>query len=108
MKISLPSRDGRKTNSSQERPSSRTDQLVEASFSSDLSPITTNPQIKSSNSLTTMPSISKLKEFLARTSEKLSVYTGKQESSSNYMDISDKIRVISELKQKIRCLEAEK
>ena len=108
LQISLTSKNGRKTNLSQERPSSRTDQIVEASFSSDLSPITTNPQIKSANSLTTMPSISKLKEVLARTSEKLSVYTGKQEASSNNMDISDKVREISELKQKIRRLEAEK
>ena len=83
LQISLTSKNGRKTNLSQERPSSRTDQIVEASFSSDLSPITTNPQIKSANSLTTMPSI-------------------------NNMDISDKVREISELKQKIRRLEAEK
>ena len=97
LKLNLSHIDG-KSNSN--RPSSRTDQLVEASFSSDISPII-DTQPRASSSLNTMPSISKLREILAKTSEKLSVYTGKQDSSSIYNDIN-------ELKQKIRNLESEK
>ena len=107
LKINLPGLE-KKSDSSIERPSSRTDQLVEASFSSDLSPLIGRPQHKSSNSLVTMPSISKLKEVLARTSEKLKGYTGKPDSLSAFNDSPCKIKEIAELKQRIKDLEAEK
>ena len=106
--VSSPSSDSKRNAGQIERPSSRTDQLVEASFSSDMSPNREISPSKPSNAFSEMPSISKLKEVLAKTSEKLSVYTGKHEISSFYPDISEKTREISELKQRIRVLETEK
>lgn len=92
---------------SAERPSSRTDQLVESSFSSELSPIRDLSQPRSLNSLKSMPSIEKLREVLAKTSEKLSVYAPKPEPSASTESIL-KSKEIAGLKKQIRKLESEK
>ena len=91
-----------------EHPSIRTDQLVEASFSSEYSLICDSSHPLSSNSLRSAPSIHKLRELLSKTSEKLSSYTGRPENPSSYQDLVDKTKEISELKKKIRVLELEK
>lgn len=91
-----------------DHPSIKTDNLVEASFSSDYSPIYDSSYAQSSNSLKTMPSIHKLRDLLSKTSEKLNSYTVKSENSSTYQDLVDKTKEISELKKKIRTLELEK
>lgn len=85
-----------------------TDQLVEASFSSEYSPIYDTSHPQTSNSLRSIPSIHKLRELLSKTSEKLSSYTGRPENSSPYQDIVDKTKEISDLKKRIRVLELEK
>lgn len=91
-----------------EHPSIRTDNLVEASFSSEYSPIYDSSYAQSSNSLKTMPSIHKLRDLLSKTSEKLSSYTVKSEHTSTYQELVDKTKEISDLKKKIRILELEK
>ena len=108
LKLNLPAYESKNSLSSNiDRPSSRTDQLVEASFSTDLSPIYQNPAFNSDN-VTSLQSVSKLREILAKTSEKLNVYTKKPENSSNYVEIIQKDKEISDLKRKIRKLELEK
>ncbi|OMJ85652.1 hypothetical protein SteCoe_13004 [Stentor coeruleus] len=90
---------------SAERSSSRADQLVESSFSSELSPIRDSSQPRSLNSLKALPSIEKLREVLAKTSEKLSVYAPKPSVST---ENTLKSKEIAGLKKKIRKLESEK
>ncbi|OMJ88960.1 hypothetical protein SteCoe_8967 [Stentor coeruleus] len=85
----------------------RTDQFVESSFSSELSPIRDPSQPKSLNSPKSMPSIEKLREVLAKTSEKLSVYVPKPEPSTSTDNIL-KLKEIAGLKKQIRKLESEK
>ena len=106
-KIKLPGFESRSaSNASIERPSSRTDQLVEASFSSDLSPLHEMPT--NSNSLKSMPSVNKLREILAQTSEKLNNYTEKHGISNTYAEITEKNKEITELRKKLQDLETEK
>jgi hypothetical protein len=117
-----------------ERLSSRTDKIVEASFTSDVSqrieyPLASFPDPKDmikfrsrnfseadpdhfldsrSNTIKSFQSFDKLKDILAKTSEKLNVYTRKQDSSNIYAEILEKNKEIVELKRKVRKLEIEK
>lgn len=88
---------------SAERAVSRTDDLAESSFSDEISPITI-PQPRSLNSQKSLPSIKKLREVLAKTSKKLSIYA-KQKPSN---ELQQKSTEISSLKKHIRKLESKK
>lgn len=92
-----------------ERPSSRTDKLVEESFSSEIPPETSTPKLTSSASSKTLTSVSKLKDLLQKTSEKLK---GIQRKSAPDKQItpehSEKNSELLKLRREVRILEMEK
>ncbi|OMJ81077.1 hypothetical protein SteCoe_18536 [Stentor coeruleus] len=104
LQLNLPKSDTKRPKYlSAERAVSRTDDLEESSFSEDLSLIKV-PQPRSLNYQKSLPSIEKLREVLAKTSKKLSVYA--KLSPSN--DSHQKSKEISALKKQIHKLECEK
>jgi hypothetical protein len=89
------------------RPFSRTDRPSDNSFSSEMSPGKDSPRNKNFVSLKPGPSTNKLREILAQTSEKLSIYSGKPENSINLIEVAEKSKEITELKKTIKRLETD-
>jgi hypothetical protein len=87
--------------------SSRNEKAFEISSSSEASPMLDYAGPRSLNSLKSGPSTTKLKEILAKTSEKLSAYTTKPDQSLTASELIEKNKQISELKKTVSRLENE-
>ena len=91
-----------------ERPSSRTDKLVEASFSSD-NPESLTPKLGSSSSTKTLSSVSKLKDLLQKTSDKLKGIQSKSDPIKfSTPEQTEKSSELLKLRREVRILEMEK
>ncbi|OMJ66206.1 hypothetical protein SteCoe_37038 [Stentor coeruleus] len=111
--------------SSLERPSSRTDKLVDASFSSDIPQEGNEPKLIASSSYKTLKSVGKLKDLMQKTSEKLKsisrrtsqtpgipLLPNNQNKNDSYrtsqLDSPDKASELLKLRREVRILEMEK
>lgn len=92
---------------SSERPSSRTDKLVEASFSSEAPIECSTPKLSASSSTKTLTSVNKLKDLLQKTSDKLKGIQTKPERLQ-LTETNEKASEILRLKREVRILEMEK
>jgi hypothetical protein len=92
---------------SSERPSSRTDKLVEASFSSEVQPECSTPKLSVCSSSKTLTSVTKLKDLLQKTSDKLKGIQSKPERLPSN-EVPEKSSEILRLKREVRILEMEK
>ncbi|OMJ92474.1 hypothetical protein SteCoe_4819 [Stentor coeruleus] len=108
-----------------ERPSSRTDKLVERSFSSDVPQEGNTPKQVTSSAFKTLSSVGKLKDIMQKTSEKLKSisnrpsHTPRLTSLSNNQSKNESYRIsqfenqeksseLTKLRREIRILEMEK
>ena len=90
-----------------ERPSSRTNKLVD-SFSSEVPHVTVTPRVSTSSSHRDLPSVGKLKELLQKTSNKLKRLQSKGDPSNNEQREHKELAEISKLRREVRILELEK
>lgn len=110
---------------SSERPSSRTDKLVDASFSSDIPQEGNEPKLIASSSYKTLTSVGKLKDLMQKTSEKLKSISRRTSQTpgipllpnnlnkndsyrTSQLDNPDKSSELLKLRREIRILEMEK
>ena len=92
-----------------ERPSSRTDQLVEASFSSDNPAESLTPKLGSSASTKTISSVGRLKDLLQKTSDKLKGIQSKSDPIKfSTPEQTEKSSELLKLRREVRILEMEK
>ena len=92
---------------SSERPSSRTDKLVEASFSSEAPIDCLTPKRSGSSSTKNSSSVSVLKDLLQKTSNKLKGFQCKPEKVQ-FNDSSEKPTEVLKLRREVKILEMEK
>ena len=92
---------------SSERPSSRTDKLVD-SFSSEAPKGLATPRLSASSSNRDLPSVGKLKELLQKTSNRLKGLQSKGDLSRNDQREHKDLDEISRLRREVRILELEK
>ena len=94
---------------SSERPSSRTDKLVEDSFIYDIPNNKESSRLVTSSSYTSLSSVSKIKDILEKTSSKLkSIQNKKKSATIKQNESSEKNIEIAKLKREIKILEMEK